>query len=182
MISQLIILCGRSGVGKSTIQARLCQSNRVDRMITTTTRPPRHGEVHGDDYYFISKSEFHELDFIFTSEIFDQCYGLQANEFRRIENTGAIATIVAAPQDLEPLIKRAEKVVIIHLTSSNYDRLMIDRQVARSRMQARADDEIDFSSRVSSLGIVETVDIDHKSIEQTVEYIISMLNEKGLHV
>ena len=55
----LIILAGPAGVGKSTLCDRLV--NEVpgfERVITATTRPPRIGELHARDYFFLSEAEF----------------------------------------------------------------------------------------------------------------------------
>ncbi len=55
----LIILAGPAGVGKSTLCERLV--NEVpgfERVITATTRPPRIGEAHGRDYYFLTEAQF----------------------------------------------------------------------------------------------------------------------------
>ncbi|CAI2183197.1 1218_t:CDS:2 [Funneliformis geosporum] len=54
----LIIIAGGSGTGKTTIENLLAQSPNITKLVSTTTRPPRAGEVDGQDYYFISKAEF----------------------------------------------------------------------------------------------------------------------------
>jgi guanylate kinase len=55
----LFVLSGPSGVGKrSVIEALLCDIPILHRVTTYTTRDPRPGEAHGDQYYFISREEF----------------------------------------------------------------------------------------------------------------------------
>ena len=55
----LLVLAGPAGVGKSTLSERLVgEANRFERVITTTTRPPRIGEVDGKDYHFLSPEQF----------------------------------------------------------------------------------------------------------------------------
>jgi guanylate kinase len=58
--TKLIVLSGPSGVGKSTVLRRLieCYPDRLRLSISATTRPPRPGERHGVDYYFLSQDEF----------------------------------------------------------------------------------------------------------------------------
>jgi len=55
----LFILSAPSGAGKSTL-CRAVQQRFPDLLysISYTTRPPRHGEQNGVDYYFIVKDEF----------------------------------------------------------------------------------------------------------------------------
>jgi guanylate kinase len=58
----LTVLSGPSGVGKSTV-VRSIRQNCPDvwLSVSVTTRPPRPGEQHGREYYFVSEAEFTEL-------------------------------------------------------------------------------------------------------------------------
>ena len=58
-----IIFSAPSGSGKSTIIGRLMQEHpelRLEFSISCTSRPPRGGERHGVEYFFISPDEFRE--------------------------------------------------------------------------------------------------------------------------
>ncbi len=58
----LTVLSGPSGVGKSTVvQAIRRNCPQVWLSVSVTTRPPRPGEEHGREYYFVSEAEFEEL-------------------------------------------------------------------------------------------------------------------------
>jgi guanylate kinase len=53
------VLSGPSGVGKSTVVARLRQQQpQIWQSVSVTTRPPRPGEAHGREYYFVSERDF----------------------------------------------------------------------------------------------------------------------------
>src|SRR5436190_22757289 len=55
----VLVVTGPSGVGKGTLINRLLE--RVPGLtlsVSATTRPPRHGEVEGRDYHFLSEEEF----------------------------------------------------------------------------------------------------------------------------
>jgi guanylate kinase len=55
----LTVLSGPSGVGKSTVVARLRQEQpQIWQSVSVTTRPPRPGEAHGREYYFVSERDF----------------------------------------------------------------------------------------------------------------------------
>ena len=58
----LIVLSGPSGVGKGTVRKALFELEGHDLVysISMTTRPPREGEVDGEDYFFVSKEEFEQ--------------------------------------------------------------------------------------------------------------------------
>jgi guanylate kinase len=76
----ILVLSGPSGAGKSTI---IHQASRhigsFYFSISTTTRPPREGELHGREYFFVSKEEF-EKDiekgyFLEYAKVHDNYYG-----------------------------------------------------------------------------------------------------------
>lgn len=55
----LLILAGPAGSGKSTLCDRLVREMPAfSRVITSTTRPPRPGEVNGVHYHFLSPEQF----------------------------------------------------------------------------------------------------------------------------
>lgn len=56
---RVFVISGPSGVGKDTIKNRLRESGfPLGFCVTATTRPPRPGECHGIDYFFLSEEEF----------------------------------------------------------------------------------------------------------------------------
>jgi hypothetical protein len=57
----LYALCGCSGAGKTAIlEATLRRKPELARLTTYTTRPPRPGEVEGQDYHFVSAPQFQQ--------------------------------------------------------------------------------------------------------------------------
>jgi guanylate kinase len=60
---KLFIISGPAGVGKSTVCKNLLASTgdkTLCRVITMTTRKPRHNEVHAEDYHFVSEQYFED--------------------------------------------------------------------------------------------------------------------------
>lgn len=59
---RLFVLSGPSGVGKSTVLARLRRDvPQLWYSVSATTRPPRPGETHGLNYFFVTPEEFADL-------------------------------------------------------------------------------------------------------------------------
>ena len=61
---KILALCGESGVGKDYILNHLCSypdfKDKVHKIVSCTTRPPREGEVDGEDYHFLTVDDFAE--------------------------------------------------------------------------------------------------------------------------
>jgi guanylate kinase len=53
----MIVLAGASASGKTEAAKMLAAKYGITKVITTTTRPMRVGEVHARDYFFVSKEE-----------------------------------------------------------------------------------------------------------------------------
>lgn len=57
----VVIISGPSGVGKDAVINRLRERRPdIHFVVTATSRPRREGEVHGVDYFFVSKGQFEE--------------------------------------------------------------------------------------------------------------------------
>lgn len=56
-----LILVGTTGAGKNTVAKYIEENSDWQRMVTTTTRPPREGEVNGKDYWFVNDTQIEKL-------------------------------------------------------------------------------------------------------------------------
>ncbi|MBQ9638123.1 MAG: guanylate kinase [Bacteroidales bacterium] len=85
-----IIFSAPSGSGKTTIIRRLLtQLEHVQFSISATSRQPRSGERHGEDYYYLSQEEFQARveagDFAEWEEVYEGLrYGTLKSEIARI--------------------------------------------------------------------------------------------------
>ncbi len=76
----LIVISGPSGAGKGTICKALLKKNpEIHVSVSATTRSPRAGEVHGENYYFLTMEEFKERlerdQFLEYAKVYDNYYG-----------------------------------------------------------------------------------------------------------
>ena len=77
---KLIIISSPSGAGKTTLCKLLIKKMKnLNLSISYTSRSKRLNEVHGKDYYFVSKNKFEDLKkknfFIETATNFNNLYG-----------------------------------------------------------------------------------------------------------
>ena len=119
MKGKLIVVSGPSGVGKGTIVKTLTKRREdVVESVSCTTRAPREGEVHGREYYFLSKEEFlrriNENDFLEYDEHFGNYYGTPKSFVREklkekhvileIDVVGALNAKAAFPESILVMI------------------------------------------------------------------------------
>ena len=60
-VGVLSVISGFSGVGKGTIVKKLVEKEGYALSISATSRTPRQGEVHGREYFFLTREEFHSM-------------------------------------------------------------------------------------------------------------------------
>lgn len=77
---KLIVISAPSGCGKTTIaKATLARNPGMEFSVSATTRRQRNGEVHGRDYYFLTREEFLEKidedELVEWEEIYGYYYG-----------------------------------------------------------------------------------------------------------
>ena len=89
-----VIISAPSGAGKTTIvRSLLAQGLRLAFSVSATSRPKRHYEVDGQDYFFITADEFRQRvaagDFIEWEEVYEgRFYGTLRSEIERIWSQG----------------------------------------------------------------------------------------------
>ena len=76
----MYVMSSPSGAGKTTITRALLKNNEdVTISTSVTTRPRRAGEVHGQDYFFVSIDEFREMvdngEMLEHAKVFGNYYG-----------------------------------------------------------------------------------------------------------
>lgn len=101
MPNKLFVISGASGVGKSTVLAKV-MSERPDLRfsVSATTRKIRDGEVDGESYYFVSKDKFLDMiekhEFLEYDAHMDNYYGTPKAQLEEKLQTGSVIL------DIEP--------------------------------------------------------------------------------
>ena len=110
-LGTVVVLSGPSGVGKTTVANRLLSLGLpLQRVVTTTTRLPRAGEVNGVDYYFFSADEFDAAleagEFLEWAEVHGRRYGTRLGSVREAARGGRGVLLVIDVQGAEQVRER----------------------------------------------------------------------------
>ena len=89
---RLVVVTGPSGVGKSTILREVLRRTGARFSVSVTTRPPRDGEVDGQQYRFVDRETFDDMvrrdELLEWAEVFGHLYGTPAEPVRRAVENG----------------------------------------------------------------------------------------------
>jgi len=167
---RVFIVSGPSGVGKSSIiHAVLARRPSLRLSVSTTTRPPRPGEVDGVDYHFVSLEDFErrirEGDFLEWARSYDNYYGTGAHEIERIQADGCHALLDVDTQGAQQVQAGHRGAVYIFIAPPDLDTLEArlrgrgteTEEVLQKRL-ARAADEISRSHLYEHLIVNQVVE------------------------
>jgi guanylate kinase len=131
----IVALFGQSGAGKDTLLDAIIKMDcpfQINKIITTTTRPPRDYETEGIDYHFISVEEFAEKilsgEMLEATSFNDWFYGTTINDIKEnMVNVG-----VFSPKAIECLLEDSQLDVLpIYVCAS--DKTRLTRQLEREQ-------------------------------------------------
>ena len=151
----LIVIAGPAGSGKSTLCDRLVRERpEFSRVVTTTTRAPREGEVHWVHYHFFPPALFRQKiaagEFLEWAQVHgsldDRLYGtLQSSVLTPLQQgRDLVMSIDVQGVDSLRRIAPAQPVLRRALTTIF---ILIDHERLVARMRARAQDHEDEIAR-----------------------------------
>ncbi len=143
-LNRLCILCGPSGVGKTTLVQKLAAENPdICVAVTHTTRPPRTEEKNGVHYHFVSKETFeHMIDngALLEHAEYPPGSGVYYGTSRAESEKAACVVLVVETQGVKNMRQRRPDASTVFLQPPNLDAL-------RRRLAARGKDSPDAISR-----------------------------------
>ena len=155
--SLLLVIAGPAGSGKTTLCDALMEefSAQVERLVTTTSRDPRPGEVDGTDYHFLTPEEFElkidQGDFIEWAYVHGRYYGSQKAHILEILTSGRDILLNIDVQGAESFRKQEQenpelsgKIHTVFIKPASMEQI-------RERLQFRgSDDEAEIQRRLNT--------------------------------
>jgi guanylate kinase len=141
----ILIISAPSGAGKTTLcRALLERFPNMKESISYTTRPPRAGEVHGGDYYFVTRQEFQRMiesdAFAEWAEVHGNLYGTALATIEEARKKGVDLVLDIDCQGARRLKEQIERCVYIFILPPSMAEL-------RHRLENRSSDAQDVIDR-----------------------------------
>lgn len=154
----MIVLAGASASGKTEVAKLLNKKYGITKIVTTTTREKRNGEVDGVDYFFVTKEKFEKMiqegKFVEYTLYNGQLYGSTKDQIANDK------CVVIDPAGLRAYINLHDKNIVTFY-------LEADEKTRHKRMVARGDDPLKIESRIAN----DRIAFKKENIA-TVDYII----------
>lgn len=94
----IICILGKSNAGKTVFANYLSKKFNIDKVITTTTRKPREGEINGIHYHFLTReeaeSQIAQGRYVEYHRFNAQIYGCRYEDFNMDKNSFIVITPV----------------------------------------------------------------------------------------
>lgn len=178
----ILIISGPSGVGKDSIIREIEKIDpKYQRMVTCTSRPKNEQEVEGDDYFFLSKSQFESYikdgAFVEWTMTHGHYYGSLTRELNRLTDLGKIIIMPADVKGLLSFKQKYKKVLSVFIKTDSIDDL-ITRIKKRHRDFSEADLKVRMKTAEYELTMAKNYDYvvvnRQDCLKQTVQEILKI--------
>lgn len=124
----IVVISAPSGAGKSTLVKRLMAAvPSLAFSVSYTTRPPRAGEKHGRDYFFVSRRSFHRMiasgKFVEWAEVFGHLYGTSKMQIRAAQQRGQDILLDIDVQGHQQVRKKLPEAVSVFVLPPSFKEL-----------------------------------------------------------
>jgi len=179
----LIVISGPSGAGKDTVMQRMKERGLPFHfVVTATTRPKRTNEIHGKDYWFVSKDEFARMidndELIEHAIVYGDYKGIPKQQVREALTSGMDVVMRLDVQGAETVRKLAHEALLIFITTDSEEELVqrletrktetadsLALRIATARKELKRVEAFDYVIMNREFHLDETVDTIRAIIE-----------------
>lgn len=177
-MSKLFVISGSSGVGKGTVLKEFLKRNPEYKLsVSCTTRKPREGEVHGKNYFFLTREEFQSCinrgEFLEWAEFSGNMYGTQRPYVEEKLAQGKNLILELDTQGALNVKKIMPEATLIFILPPSFEEL-------EARLRGRhTETEEAIQKRLAStkLELENSKNFDYKVINDSIENAVQKLEE-----
>jgi len=158
----LVVISGPSGVGKDSLVDRIkARGAQFHFVVTATSRPPRPGERHGVDYFFVSPEEFTTMidsdELLEYAVVYGQYKGVPKQQIREALASGRDVVMRLDVQGATTIKSLIPEAVLIFLSATSEEELIerlrkrrtesgiqLQRRLDRARQEMKRLEEFDY--------------------------------------
>ena len=124
----LIIISGTPGAGKDSLIQRMKERGcPFHFVVTATDRPPRPGEVHGQDYFFLTTEEFQQMEregeLLEHAIVYGQYKGVPKQQVREALDSGKDVVMRVDVQGAATIRRLVPEAVLIFMMAPTLEEL-----------------------------------------------------------
>ncbi len=135
---RLVVISGPSGVGKGTVLKELLKDGGFVYSVSATTRAPREGEKHGENYFFVSRNEFERMisedELIEYAQYNGNYYGTPRSFVNNALNEGKNVILEIEVKGAVQVKKKHPGAIFVFIVPEN-------REVLKNRLYGRGTEE-----------------------------------------
>jgi guanylate kinase len=185
----LIVISGPSGVGKDSIVQRMIERGLPFHfVVTATTREKRENEVHGRDYWFVSKGEFarmiEENELIEYAIVYGDYKGIPKREVRDAFASGQDVVMRVDVQGAESVRKFAPDALLIFITCESESEL--ERRLRERKTETADSLSLRIATARKELQRIEAFDYvivnEDFHLDDTVDKVRAVISAEHLRV
>lgn len=159
---RLIVISGPSGVGKDTIAHMMLEcTDSFYFVVTATTRPPRAGEVHGEDYFFLSHDQFAQMiekdELLEWAVVYNDYKGVPKQQIRDALDSDRDVIMRVDVQGAATIRKLIPNAILVFLTAESEESMVarlrerksetvegLNLRIATARQEMKRLEEFDY--------------------------------------
>lgn len=158
MNKTLLTITGSSASGKTYLCEELLKRQICTKLVTTTTRSPRIGEINGKHYHFINPEDFDKSEFIEHVNFSNHLYGIRTKDFDVAFETKKPVVAIVEPRGMHAMTKYCDnnKINVVTILVKPKIDVIIRRFITRMLEEIQASSNINpiiesYTARMTNL-------------------------------
>jgi guanylate kinase len=178
---QLFVVSGPSGSGKTTVLRRALERPGVDARlsVSATSRPPRPGEEHGREYYFLTPEEFAracEAGELLEWAVYNgNYYGTPAAPVFEALRQGRRVVLEIETQGAMKVRERAPTARFVFIDAPDFDTLARRLRERSTETEQQVRERLEIARRERDLAPTYDVRIVNDDLEEAVDELAAVL-------